>query len=310
MTVRSNHRHTLVALVAVLALLGSACGLSRDSAGGTAATVTFADGTTSEISVDQLDSFYDSIAEDDEFVQGAYGEVGLPPGLRASMLSDLIVGSVVDKLLVDMDAPVSDANQDAGTESIQSIVATLFPTADDPAATAEGRFETLPYLPYLAGLQAKQFALGDALVAVNGGGETVEVPCSSHILLATEEEADEVIALLEDGGDFAELAMEYSTGPSGPTGGVLGCTDPASFVVEFADAITDAPVGEIIGPVQTEFGFHVITVTGVEEQTVGAPDAQQLVSTELLSAISQISVDVAPTIGEWDGAQGQVIPPG
>ncbi len=103
-------------------------------------------------------------------------------------------------------------------------------------------------------------------------GETVEVPCSSHILLETEAEANDVIALLADGGDFAELAMEYSTGPSGPTGGVLGCTDPATFVVEFADAITGAPVGEIIGPVQTQYGFHVITVTGVEEQVVGAPD--------------------------------------
>lgn len=310
MTERSSQRRTLLALVAFIAMFASACGLSRDAAGGTAATVTFSDGTTSEISVEQLDSFYDTIAEDEAFVQGAYADAGLPPGLRASMLSDLIVGSVIDKLLSDLDAPVSDENLEAGTESIETVVASLFPAEADPMATAAGRFETLPYLPFLAGLQSKQFALGDALAEANGAGETIEVPCSSHILLDTEEEANEVIALLEDGGDFAELAMEYSTGPSGPTGGVLGCTDPATFVVEFADAITDAPVGEVIGPVQTEFGFHVITVTGVEEQVVGAVDPQQLVSNEILSAISQITVDVAPTIGEWDGASGQVIPPG
>ncbi len=272
--------------------------------------MTFSDGTTSTIGTEQLDSFYDTIAGDDEFVLGAYGEIGLPPGLKASMLSDLIVGSVIDKLLGDLDAPVSDENMAAGTESIESVVASLFPAEADPTATAQGRFETLPYLPFLAGLQSKQFALADALAEESGGGETIEVPCSSHILLETEAEASEVIALLADGGDFAELAMEYSTGPSGPTGGVLGCTDPASFVVEFADAIIGAPVGEIIGPVQTEFGFHVITVTGVEEQAVAAVDPQQLVSNELLSAISQITVDVAPTIGEWDGSQGQVIPPG
>lgn len=292
-------------------MVASACGLDRNAGGDTAATVNFADGDAVEISVDELDSFYDTIVDDSEFVAGAYGGDGVPPGLRASMLSDMIIGVVVEDLLEDRDITVSDENQQAGTESIEEIVASLFPTAAEPAVAVQSRFDSLPYLPFLADLQAKQLELGDALVEANGGGETIEVPCSSHVLLETEEEANDVIAQLDDGADFAELASEVSIDPSAATnGGDLGCSDPARFVPEFAAAITDAPLNTIIGPIQTDFGFHVITVTAVEEQTVNAPDPQQLVGSELLSAISQVTVDVEPTIGTWDGARGQVIPPG
>jgi len=325
-----------------LAMLAASCGLSRDDSadvisevdtadpaaadtaaiptpepaeigpgipdGQTAATVTFTDGSEVEISSTQLNEFHNTIQDDIDFSLGAFGETGIPVGFRASVLSDLIIGSVLDNLLDEEGASPSAEDLEASAANLEQTVANFFPLDDDPIATAQGRFETLPYLGFLAGLQAKQIALGNTLAAGQGEPETIEVPCSSHILLATEEEANEVVALLEDGGDFAELAMEFSTGPSGPSGGDLGCTDPSSFVPEFADAIVDAPVGTIIGPVQTDFGFHVITVTAIEEQAVNAPDAQSLVGAELLSAISQIEVDVDPELGVWDGARGAVIP--
>lgn len=290
-------------------MLAASCGLSRDSSGGTAATITFADGGTQEISSDELNEFYDTIEDDIDFTVGAFGEVGIPPGLRSSILSDMVIGAILDDLLDESGAEPTEEELAEGTANLQTTIASFFPLDDDPTAAAEARFDTLPYLPFLASLQAKQAALGTALAEEAGGGTTVEVPCSSHILVETEDEANEVIALLDDGGDFAELAMEFSTGPSGPTGGVLGCTDPNGFVAEFRDAIVDAPVGTVIGPVQTEFGFHVITVTEVEEQLVNAPDPLSLVSTAVLSAISQVEVDVAPELGEWDGSQGAVIPP-
>ena len=290
-------------------MLGASCGLSRDTAGGTAATVTFSDGTIREIPTDLLNEFYSTIEDDPDFTAAAFGGAGIPPGLRSSILADMVVGTVLDQLLEENDAAPSDEDVADGTAGLEATIASFFPAEEDPVATARGRFEALPYLPFLAGLQAKQQALGDALLAANTDGNTVTVPCSSHILLATEEEANEVIALLDDGGDFAELAIEFSTGPSGPSGGVLGCTDPNGFVAEFRDAIVDAPVGTTIGPVQTEFGFHVITVTAIEEQAVNAPDPQGLVSAELLSVISQVDVDVDPAIGEWDAATGSIIPP-
>lgn len=294
--------------MAIFSMLAASCGLSRDTASGPAATVTFDDGTKSEISSEELNEFYNTIADDPEFAEGAFGPAGVPAGLRASILSDMVIGTVLDRLLEENDAAPTEQDEADGVAGLESTIASFFPEDDDPVAFAQSRFETLPYLPFLAGLQAKQQALGTALLG-DSAGETVSIPCSSHILLETEQAANDVIALLDDGGDFAELAMEFSTGPSGPTGGVLGCTDPSGFVPEFRDAIVDAPVGTIIGPVQTDFGFHVITVTATEEQIVGAPDPQTLVGTELLSTISQVDVAVDPTIGEWDTATGSILPP-
>lgn len=82
-----------------------------------------------------------------------------------------------------------------------------------------------------------------------------------HVLLKTEQEATDIIKLLDDGGDFVELAKEYSTGPSGPNGGDLGYFTQDRMVPEFATAAFDLPAGEYTKkPVKTKFGYHVIKV--------------------------------------------------
>ncbi|MEM8708461.1 MAG: peptidylprolyl isomerase [Actinomycetota bacterium] len=94
-----------------------------------------------------------------------------------------------------------------------------------------------------------------------------EVLCSSHILVETEDEAAEVSALALAGDDFAELAMTYSTGPSGPRGGDLGCSLTAGYVPEFSDGARENGVG-VTGPVQSQFGWHVIQVRSIGPGTV------------------------------------------
>jgi peptidyl-prolyl cis-trans isomerase C len=80
-----------------------------------------------------------------------------------------------------------------------------------------------------------------------------------HILLETQGEAIDVIAQLEGGADFAELAKEKSTGPSGPSGGDLGWFPPDRMVAEFSQAVQEMKDGEFSKvPVQTQFGWHVI----------------------------------------------------
>ncbi len=82
-----------------------------------------------------------------------------------------------------------------------------------------------------------------------------------HILLTTEEEAVAVIAELVNGADFAGLAKERSTGPSGPEGGYLGYFGKGQMVPEFEVAAFELKPGEFSRtPVQTQFGFHVILV--------------------------------------------------
>ena len=84
---------------------------------------------------------------------------------------------------------------------------------------------------------------------------------ASHILMDTESEAIDVINMLNDGDDFAELAKNKSTGPSGPSGGDLGWFKRGQMVPPFEKAAFSLNRNEITQrPVQTQFGWHVIKI--------------------------------------------------
>jgi parvulin-like peptidyl-prolyl isomerase len=91
--------------------------------------------------------------------------------------------------------------------------------------------------------------------------------CIRHILFTPDEEekAKEVKSELENGGDFAKLAEENSQDPgSKERGGDLGCQAQGAFAPEFGKAASEAKEGEIVGPVKTDFGFHLIEVTKIQ----------------------------------------------
>lgn len=93
--------------------------------------------------------------------------------------------------------------------------------------------------------------------------------CIRHILFSPddEEKAKEVKDELDDGGDFAELARENSQDPgSAEQGGDLGCNPKGSFAPEFDKAAFDAEEGEIVGPIKTDFGYHVLEVTDIQKE--------------------------------------------
>lgn len=92
--------------------------------------------------------------------------------------------------------------------------------------------------------------------------------CSNHILLDEIGEAEAALERYNDGEDFAELAIELSTGPSGPNGGDLGCVVEGQFVEPFEEAAFAAESGDVIGPVETAFGFHIIQIESVGPATV------------------------------------------
>jgi len=80
-----------------------------------------------------------------------------------------------------------------------------------------------------------------------------------HILVQTQAAASDLIAQLDDGADFAELAKANSTGPTGPNGGDLGWFSPEQMVKPFSDSVAALSDGAHTSePVQTQFGWHVI----------------------------------------------------
>jgi len=82
-----------------------------------------------------------------------------------------------------------------------------------------------------------------------------------HILVDTEELCEELKTKIADGADFAAVAKEHSSCPSGRRGGDLGSFAPGQMVREFDEVVFSADLKEVQGPVQTQFGYHLIEVT-------------------------------------------------
>lgn len=97
---------------------------------------------------------------------------------------------------------------------------------------------------------------------------------ASHILVETEEEAQALITQLQGGADFATLAKEFSTGPSGPNGGELGWFGAGRMVPEFEAAVMMLDVGAVSAPVQTQFGWHVVKLN--ESRALEAPGFDEI----------------------------------
>ena len=86
-----------------------------------------------------------------------------------------------------------------------------------------------------------------------------------HILVETQEKCEDIKKQIEAGADFGELAMAHSKCPSGRDGGALGEFSPGQMVKEFDEVVFGGDADKIHGPVQTQFGFHLIEITSRTE---------------------------------------------
>ena len=82
-----------------------------------------------------------------------------------------------------------------------------------------------------------------------------------HILVDSEEKCLEIKAEIAAGSSFEDLAKQHSSCPSGQSGGELGEFGPGQMVKEFDTVVFNEAVGEVHGPVKTQFGYHLLEVT-------------------------------------------------
>ena len=82
-----------------------------------------------------------------------------------------------------------------------------------------------------------------------------------HILVDSEEQCIALKQQISEGADFADLAKQHSSCPSGKQGGDLGEFGPGQMVPEFDTVVFSAPIKEVQGPVKTQFGYHLLEVT-------------------------------------------------
>ncbi len=135
----------------------------------------------------------------------------------------------------------------------------------------------------------------------------VEEVCASHILVATLEEAEAALVRLDAGEDFGDLASELSIDTSNAeSGGSLGCADPIGYVPEFALVTATEPIGEVAGPVETQFGAHLILIesrqsTPFEEIRDALKELRTVdaVSDWLTEAVKMAAVTVDESRGTW-----------
>jgi hypothetical protein len=148
--------------------------------------------------------------------------------------------------------------------------------------------------------------------AYGSGPNESGMVCASHILVADEDTANEVLDRIDDGDEFAELATEYSTDPgSAASGGGLPCssltTFASNYVFEFTSAVVEAEAGDVVGPVESQFGYHVIWVRPFDD--LSDADIDALLADPLVRfsfAVDDAGVWVDPRFGEFDVSRGLV----
>lgn len=288
----------LVLFFAGAALLVAACGEDGGSED-VAATVNDAEITTGEV---------ESLAPDTE--------EELTSTEFADVLSQLIQWSAVEQSAAEeFGIELTDDEVDAEADRLIAEFG--------QGATRDEFLEQQGISEYVLELTTSQILLQEALteeISASVEEPTVEEAeqaiadsplewtevCAAHILVATEEEADQVLARLDDGEDFAVVAQEVSTDTgSGAAGGDLGCTSPASYVPEFADATMTAEIGIVVGPVESQFGFHIIRV---DERTTAPVEVVRL-SLWFAATIESATVTVAEEYGTWQTDPPAVIAP-
>jgi peptidyl-prolyl cis-trans isomerase C len=86
-----------------------------------------------------------------------------------------------------------------------------------------------------------------------------------HILVSSEQDCQDLKQQIESGTDFAEVAREHSQCPSKSRGGDLGTFRQGQMVPEFDQAVFQGEVGQLQGPIKTQFGYHLLEVTSRTE---------------------------------------------
>ncbi len=145
-------------------------------------------------------------------------------------------------------------------------------------------------LTALATAALTEEAVEAAYEAAYAGAEPEQEYNASHILVETQEQAADLLGQIQGGADFAEMAREHSTGPSGPNGGELGWFGAGMMVPEFEAAVMALEPGAVSEPVQTQFGWHLVKLNDTRQKD--APTLDQ-VRGELVERIQSDAITAA-----------------
>lgn len=161
----------------------------------------------------------------------------------------------------------------------------------------------------LSAEQVTEAAIQEAYNARFAGAEPGTEYNASHLLVETEEEALAAKARVDGGEEFADVAREVSTGPSGPNGGNLGWFGDGQMVPAFEAAVKELEIGNVSMPVETQFGWHVVKLNdtrlieqpGLEDMRSQLyAEVQEAAVLERVNTLREQVTIVMPEAGDFD----------
>src|SRR5437773_2366352 len=193
--------------------------------------------------------------------QQRLGGMEIPPDLRKRFQDQMLEGMIGEALI---DERTQSLGYRVSTEALREAV------QQEPAFQIGGQFspEAAKGALAQAGISLADYERG---LRTQGRLEVPEKRHARHVLITGKDDAaalaqaQKVLAEAKAGKDFGELAKQYSQDPgSAHNGGDLGWAERSAFVAPFADALFGMKVGEIKGPVKTQFGYHIIRLDEIQ----------------------------------------------
>jgi hypothetical protein len=285
------------AVVPILLLAGAATGCSTFSDNDAAARV-----GDFELSQDELG----------ELLIGATPAPSPPTNVRDGVTARAVLTTWISTRIVELD--LAAQGESVSAEAIAAATGAF--QAEDPVGWAEkpvdvqnlqveqrAAIETWSALEVTAPSDDELRSLYEAGTAESG------FVCGAHILVDTAEGAQAILDQLEGGADFAELAASESIDTdSGANGGNLPCDLAGAYeanIPEFAEAFLTADLGVPVGPVQSQFGYHVILLRPSDQVDPGELAAvYNGAPLRFQRAASGVDVYVDPRFGSFDPATG------
>lgn len=286
-----------------------------------------------EISVDDVAQRFEQAKKDPQVAEQlqADTEGTAEASIQATILTQLVVSELLEQWAADLDIEATD--QEVADERTALIEQMGGQQAFDTAVEQSGLSEEDVDLQIRQQVLQKEIsarvgedsAVSDADIAAfyeeNREARYGEKATARHILVKNERKAKQLMAQLRKGADFAKLAEKESTDTgSGAQGGELPEFGRGQMVPQFEEAVFSAKAGELVGPVKTEFGYHIIEVldiTGgqeladVEEEIRGElaqTQGGEALQAELQQRTQEAEVTVNPRFGTWNPDTGQVEP--
>jgi foldase protein PrsA len=318
----------LVAVLVGVLVLPACAALTGTGDPNVAATV---NGAT--ILVTQVEERFESAKAQPQVAQQLEGDTegAFQSQIQAQILTQLVLSELLDQWAADLEIEATDADIE---EERKKLIEQLggqkaFDKAVEESGLSEEEVTDQIRQQVLQNRIAEKVAEDvevseeDLQKFYDDNAETRFGPKATarHILVKEKAKAEDILDQLRKGGDFAQLAQKYSTDPgSAEQGGELPEFGRGQMVAPFDKAVFGAKAGDLLGPVKTDFGYHIIEVLQIsqgqsldevrEEITAELSESKksEALTAELAKQTSEAEVEVNPRFGTWNSDKGEVTP--